>query len=373
LTVNANRHSFEGVPSGIVSELLEKSSADIGKIVKPFGEIVTNRAKLRDHFIKNGIIKKLTGVPDCSQVSVLGISGFSGTEKFIASEFVCAATFGVEGISTNDVTGNSQENIYRLVFKLMDCGAGLKGILNAIMLELEMELASESEHDIILIGRSPVEPFCAVIDATKKAFETKDSELSQEFLGRLKNTLASFKSLACPQNNEKILAGLSFLNSGRLFLSKLNWAAGVDDATFFSLLLEPGEFTVQVPPDTKEIELVTAIPIKDEKFAALRDSIAADYSGHRAFYYRPEKWTQAFRIETADTVYQDSGALSRLLSSITSQCCVPGINIPYPLYKAAEISNNMEQALCTTSENAASILAHENPDISSEIFRFLKG
>jgi hypothetical protein len=255
----------------------------------------------------------------------------------------------------------------------MDYGAGLSGILNAIMLELEMELASESEHDIILLGHSQVEPFCAVIDATGKAFETKDSELSREFLARLKNTLASFKSLACPQNNEKILAGLSCLNSGRPFLSKLNWAAGVNDATFFSLLIEPGEFTAQVPHDKKEIESVTAISINDEKFAALRDSIAEDYSSHRTFYYRPEEWTQAFRIETTDTVYQDSGALSKLLLSIKAQCCVPGINIPYPLYKAAETSNNMEKALCAASENAVSILAHENPDISAEIFRFLKG
>ena len=372
MPVNSNINGFEGVPSGIASELLEKSSADIEKIIKPFGEIVTNRAKLRDHFIKNGIIKKYSDLPESPLVSVLGISGFCGVEKFLASEFVCAAAFGAEGMGNNEITGDFMDNPQRLFFKRMDCGNGLTGILNALMFELEMELASESEHDIILLGHSPVEPFCSVIDALRKALETKDSELSQEFFGRLKNTLAAFKNFAGPQKDDKFLAGVSSSNSDRAFLNKLNWASGIDDSSFFSLLLEPGEFTAQIPSDMKGLESVTAIPIKDDKFMALRDSIAADFAGHRAFYYRPREWTQAYRIETADTVYKDSGILSKLLTMIAYQSCVPGINVPYPLLRAAETSANMGKALYTAAENTASLLARENPDISSEIFRFIK-
>ena len=63
------------------------------------------------------------------------------------------------------------------------------------------------------------------------------------------------------------------------------------------------------------------------------------------FYYRPYDHIPALRLEVSPSVANNKNRLSILLESVKSQCNVPGLMEPFPLYLADRMVKHMRTAL----------------------------
>ena len=128
-------------------------------------------------------------------------------------------------------------------------------------------------------------------------------------------------------------------------ISTLHLPDHYDNNTFLTILLSPGEYTAPLPVDNSEIVRVNSIPIKDEKFAAVRENLVSFLSNLRFIYYRPYEWMPAIRIEITEAVTQNDSQFALLLNSIKFQCCNAGLKEPYPIYHASTLANRMKSAI----------------------------
>jgi hypothetical protein len=63
------------------------------------------------------------------------------------------------------------------------------------------------------------------------------------------------------------------------------------------------------------------------------------------FYYRPFDHIPALRLEVSASVANSRNRLSVLLESVKSQCSVPGLMEPFPLYLADRMVKHLRTAL----------------------------
>jgi hypothetical protein len=117
------------------------------------------------------------------------------------------------------------------------------------------------------------------------------------------------------------------------------------DRFLMTLLLSPGEYTAPRGIDASPLAQVAGMSIRDEKFAALRDSFVKAFGNLKVVYYRPHLWTPAFRLEIAPTTAVDASLLQRVLACIRDQCPSAGLQTPYPLYRAGLMSRTLENAM----------------------------
>ena len=62
-------------------------------------------------------------------------------------------------------------------------------------------------------------------------------------------------------------------------------------------------------------------------------------------YYKPYRWSPAIRIELPSYIAEDKDKLDILMQNIKSQCEIPSILEPYPLYMADRIAKRISPAI----------------------------
>ena len=371
LMENSINSSFAGLPVTLVKEILAKSGQIADKIYEPFQEISTSRDKLREQLQQNNIIQNDSENSDRDTLTTCGVDGYSKTEKILTSELSCAAAFAVEGLvppSGEKHWGNPTHQSFLHTEKQFP---ETSRILSAVMMEMEVELAAKAPHDIIFLNGSFIVPFVTFMEIIKTALESKESKISQEFIARIKPSIISFKTIFESNNTndtKKMWVGFPQNTMKKEFVTQLNWPQHFDEKILFTILLSPGEYTTSVPVDQTELSRIKSIPIKDEKFSAVRDSLVSAIGKLQVFYYRPHKWTTAFRIEIAPHVSENSSQLSLLLNSIQYQCNTAGITEPYPIYSAEKMAKNLEGAIPSIRKSATSYITNMYKDDLGDIF-----
>jgi len=336
---------FAGLPVALVEEMLAKSG-EIGKeIYEIISKISADRGKLRDQLLEKNIIRKDANKEEIAATSVCGIDGCYAIEKCINAGLVCCAAFATEGTIPPSGTRLWETPAYKTMIHIEEQNAEIAGILRAIMMEMEIELAAGAPHGIILLNGSYITPFVTLMETLKQALETKASTVSQEFISRIKTFIQSYKTIFNSENTNQIWVGMPKNVSKQELVSTLHLPDHYDNKTFLTILLSPGEYTTPLPVDKSEIFRVNSIPIKDEKFAAVRESLVSFLSKLRFIYYRPYEWMPAMRIEISETVTKNETQFALLLNSIKFQCCNAGLKEPYPIYHASTLANRMKSAI----------------------------
>ena len=365
---NDGNSSFSGLPVSFVKEILVKTGQIAEDIYKPFHEISSNRDKLREQLKQNSIIQSDSGNESNIIPSSCGVDGYSKVEKLLTSELSCSAAFAVEGLISPSGEKHWESPSHKALLHTEKQYPGTAGILNAIMMEMKVELAAKAPHEIIFLNGSFISPFVTVMEGLRPALETKESKISQEFINRIKTSIISFKTIFESGDAKKIWVGFPQNSFKKEYVTRLNWPKYFDEKILFTILLSPGEFTAPVPVDQAELLRVKKIPIKDDKFSAVKDSLTEAIGNLHVLYYRPHNWTTAFRIESAPSALEDPSRLAMLLHSIKFQCSTAGITVPYPIYSVERMADSLEKAMPSLRKSATSHITNLHKDDLGDIF-----
>ncbi|MCE5251457.1 DNA double-strand break repair nuclease NurA [bacterium] len=348
-------NSFAGLPVSLVSELLAKNGRIADDLYETLNEIRDNRDKLRGQLQDGGIIQSDSSGGEKEILTSCCVDGCFSTRNLVLSELVYCAACAVEGLVPPSGEKHWDNPLHTVLYHSERGNTNTRGVLEALMMEMRLDIAAQAPHGIVFVNGSFMSPFTTMLTTIKDALVSKESPTSQEFLNRIKPALASFKTIFDSQEPKKIWAGIPPEAPGKEFAASLQWPDRYDDHILFSLLLKPGEFTTPVKVDTSELSKVTELPIKDEKFSAVIDSIVTAMGELHVLYYRPFGWTPALRFEITKSTAADASRLALLLNGIGFQCGVSGIRTPYPVFRAGDMVKNMEKALPSLRK---SVLAH---------------
>ncbi len=135
---------------------------------------------------------------------------------------------------------------------------------------------------------------------------------------------------------------------------ELGWPESYDDRGMLTMLLNPGEMTkphlLEHPRDSEgniTWRLNTRRLPDDTKCRAgeLANQIVSALSRLRVFYYKPQNWLPALRIEVSASVASNNHRLATVVQGIKHQMATPSMLEPYPIYLAYRTVKALARAI----------------------------
>lgn len=194
------------------------------------------------------------------------------------------------------------------------------GVLRGLMVGMELELAKEAPHDLVLLDGA----FASLIIYLNQGLTNVDGvpQMLGNELRRRWQEQAIFQRLLSLMRSDRVVAVPKFTSRNELIgVGDLSPADGIDGRTLATLLLEPGEYTAPLSVyggspggDPEKYHLPTKFCPEDNQ-RSMNEALQAI----RAIYYRPFGWVPALRLEVPGAVANSLTRLSIALEGISRQ------------------------------------------------------
>ena len=368
---SSKRNPFAGLPVALVHDMMEKSGEIADTLYGTIGDISKNRDDLRRQLLENGIVQNNPPAAETDIPSSCGIGWRSSVDKLPGACLSWCAAFAVEGLIPPSGARHWDAPLYQTMFHAEKEQPGTADLVKAVGMEMAVELAAGAPQAVVFFNGSFMTALVSVMETLKTALELKESPAGREYLTRLKSSIAAFQTIVTVQNGDRVRAGVAGDSSGREVCARLQLPDHYNDTLLCTLLLSPGEYTAPLEADTAILSRIADLPIRDEKFAAVRDGLVKAMSGLRVVYYRPFAWTPALRFEVQQSVAGDSAQMARLLCGVRFQSSNPGIHEPYPLYRAESMAKSIRDAMPSFRSSVVARMTCEHSDDIGDLFSLI--
>ena len=335
---------FNELPEALVVDMLDQCG-DIGlKLSKSFHDLYNIKKDIRKKLKERGLLLKDSDImlpptyPTCCAVD-----GSFSIEKLLSTDIVAAASVAVEGLAPpTEVRHWPKPRHYSKILTIKHNNA-TNFITSAIMMCMELSLAVKAPHNVIFFDGSFVTPLVYINLALNTLYEAPE-ELKSEFSKRLKLALAAYIKVVLSKKTDQIFTAVpKYTTRQEIIHNILKLNSNYEDRGLLSFVLKPGEVVGPIPAEmgTQKWYIENA-PSNSEH---LIKKVIYYLNEICIFYYRPYDHIPALRLEVSSSVANSKNRLSVLLESVKSQCSVPGLMEPFPLYLADRMVKHLRTAL----------------------------
>jgi hypothetical protein len=174
--------------------------------------------------------------------------------------------------------------------------------------------------------------------ATNQSREVPGLQCSQEFAAHCASYLEAYAAILRSERSDKNYAGLPKYSTRREIGQSAGWPGQHDDRDLLTLLLQPGELTRPLPLEApgQPWHLSTGgLPAASQHRAQeLAAEIIQQIKRVHVFYYKPQTWLPALRVEIAQNIASNNHRLALVVQGLKHQCSTAAMMEPYPLYLA---------------------------------------
>ena len=210
------------------------------------------------------------------------------------------------------------------------------------MLGEELRLVATAPHDLLMLDGTFTLPIIYFNQALNKAPDTMQLHCAQEFIKNCSAYLETYLTILQSERSDKHFVALPKYSTRREIGGELGWPDSYDDRGMLTMLLNPGELTKPRRLDQRDSEgnvtwhLATQrLPAETRQQAAeLADDIVSALGTLQVFYYKPQDWLPALRVEVSASVASNMHRLATVIQGIKHQTATPSMLEPYPIYLA---------------------------------------
>ncbi len=338
------------LPDELLEDILEGATEITTDIQQIFDSLQTKRASFREKLVSDGKILRAASLESVSSPSVCAVDGGLAIEKSIGADTVLVVAVGVEGLVREDRrkwTGVQHRHWRRV---LAHEGDDNSRFAKGVMAALELEIATQAPHDVIIFDGSHLTPIIGL-----NSMLSLDVPLLGPLAGQVLSEHKTTRALDAFFKRPSIISMVKYDSSRELSYAWFDEPVGFDDRTLMTLLLEEGEYTqpigfAQSPERKKQLrDLHIRIAYDDfEDKDTISQEFAAALSHARSIqvvYYRPHKFAPTYRIELKSDAAYSSIRLATILQAIREQVVSPEVREPYPQYLADEMAKSVGAGL----------------------------
>ena len=348
--------SFSDLPDALVRDLLESSVPVAEEVQNRFGRLQSMQSDLRNNAQRLSLVHRKSDLEVTREPSVAAIDGSYQIHRLTSIDLCASAAVGVEGTS-KEAQRHWQEPRHRFWAKATPHNEATTLLLRGLMVSMELELASETPHDLVLLDGS----FASLIIYLNQGLSNLAEEPSmgdnlrhrwesQNLMQRLVTTLRSTRTLALPKyTSRNELVGL-FPHEA---------TSDCDGRTLATLILEPGEYTMPLSVYRDEPYHLPSYLCSGEDL----DQLNAALSEIQVIYFRPFGWVPALRLEVPGAIAHSRTRLSLVLRGIESQFFVPAVMEPYPLFLADRMVKSLGSAVAAMEQTIIQHVTDHSEDI----------
>ena len=350
-----------------MEKMLDKTS-EVGAIINDsINGIRKNRDRFRDE-LKDSINRHDDDedtITKNADLSVCGVDGAYVVERLLGTDLMFSCTLITEGLFSK-----SQKEIFTSlpqspslahadnyeVFVYPEKHDAENAILaRAIMLQMEINLAASSSYDVTYMDGSLTTALIHMYKAVnlikgEKAEAVADENLDGSFVSKkikseFEDFLASYRKILLGDGNDnKFWVGIPKYTSRNDIGKDHNWPAEYDDRAILIIVLEPGEYTKPIL-FTDDEAWHSNLPYQSDTMVELMGDVMDGIRKLHVVYYKPYCWSPAIRVEIPSHIAEDKDKLGILMQNLKSQCEIPSILEPYPLYMADRIAKRISPAI----------------------------
>jgi len=358
--------AFADLPDALVRDLLAKAIPVAEGVSRNLQALRDAHALLCAEAENHSLICKKADLDVPREPSVVGVDGSYQIHRLTALDLCAAAAVAVEGTSKEAVK-HWPEPYHDMWVDGLPHRIDTIGVLRGMMVSMEIALAANSPHDLVLLDGS----FSSLIIYLNQALAKIDDcakVLTDNFLERWNsNTLEQLKVLL---TSNRTVAMPKFTSRNELLRGNmLNPPVIVDGKTLATMILNPGEFTRPLPLQDNTDPASQQVDHLPEKYCPKKDmdEIVGALKGLSVIYFRPYGWLPALRMELPSTITSSNTRLSIVLEGVTRQFFSPAVIEPYPLFLADRMVKSLGSGVAVIEQAVVQHVAGSSPDIENTL------
>jgi len=358
--------AFADLPDALVRDLLAKAVPVAEGVSQNLQALRDAHALLYTEARNHRLICRKADLDVPREPSVVGVDGSYQVHRLTALDLCAAAAVAVEGTSKEAVR-HWPEPYHDMWVDGLPHRIDTVGVLRGMMVSMEMALAANAPHDLVLLDGS----FSSLIIYLNQALTKIDDcakALADDFLERwtsgvldqLKALLTSDRTVAMP----KFTSRNEFLRG-----NMLNPPVTVDGKTLATMILNPGEYTRPLPLHDEADPASQQVDHLPERYCPKKDmdDIVRALNGLSVIYFRPYGWLPALRMELPSAIIASNTRLSIVLEGVTRQFFSPAVIEPYPLFLADRMVKSLGSGVAVIEQAVAQHVAGSSPDIENTL------
>ncbi|MFX1284721.1 MAG: DNA double-strand break repair nuclease NurA [Promethearchaeota archaeon] len=330
-------YPFTELPQSLVKEMLNQCTGLSHELSTSFGNIINKKDNLREKLLEKNYLMKDTDFPnDLELPTTCGVDGSFIIENLLSVDVLAVAGVAVEGLIPPKSTAEWERPHHLSKIYSISHSDSTRQVAGALMMCMELELASKAPHNIVFFDGSlstPVVHFKKALNALDNVPEI----LKQEFLDQLPSAIKNYKKLL-EYNGGKSYVGVPKYTTKKEICKEFNMLR-YEDRGLLSFVLEGGELIFPYKMDLQDV----AIPINST--GKIFHDIERLLNDSFVFYYRPSRSFPVIRLEIMKPIVTDQNQLSLLFQTLKLQCDAPGMFEPFPLYLADRMVKHLRVAL----------------------------
>jgi hypothetical protein len=369
---------FADLPAALVEEVLAQTAAVGDLLLTTFRRIKVDRARYRDALVRKGLIRHDSSLGHPPLPTTCGADGSYAVERLLVADLAAAAAVAVEGLTPPSEVRHWDQPRHATFMAAEVHREETQTILRAVMLGQELLLAARAPHDLVMIDMTLTLPLIYFNQALNEAPANRGAlRCAGEFVAHCAEYLDAYRTLLRAERSDRNYVGLPKYSTRREIGVEMGWPGEHDDRGLLSLLLQAGELTDPRPlaqPAQRWHLNTAALPagLRQEVDVLAADVVAQLEQVH-VFYYRPQEWLPALRVEVAPNTARNPHRLASVVQGLKHQCATPGMLEPYPLYLADRTVKALARSLPAFRQVATQrISEHYDGDIA-EIFFGMHG
>ena len=345
---------FADLPAALVDDVLNQTSDVARELLTSFQQVGEDRESLRKHLVDSGLViaESSLGYPPIP--TTCATDGSYAIERLLTTDLAAAAAVAVEGLTPPSEERHWEMPRHRSFVAAEPHTEDTATILRAVMLGEELRLITNAPHDLLMLDGTFTLPIIYFNQALNKAPGTDQLRCAREFLENCSTYIEAYLTTLRSERSDKHFAALPKYSTRREIGRELDWSENYDDRGMLTMLLDPGELTKPRPlehPQDSEGNLTwhlntQRLPASVKRQATeLTDEVVSALRPLRVFYYKPQNWLPALRIEVSASIASNTHRLATVVQGIKHQTATPSMLEPYPIYLADRTVKALARAI----------------------------
>lgn len=331
----SNNNPFIDLPASLLEDALAITEDVSQLLLSDIENLTSQRTSFRAALESSEMILRESdlGVPIAP--TTCGTDGSYAIERMLTVDMAIAATVAVEGLAPPKETRYWQEPQHSIFVAAEPHSEDTPTILRAVMLGRELCLAVSAPHDLVLLDMTLTLPIIYFNQAIN-AVPGSTLKCATEFVEHADEYLSAYANILTSTRSDHYYAGFPKYSTRREICDFLGWSGPYDDRGLLSLVLRAGELTKPTPITQPQQAWHFSAP-KLKMPGTIVSSVARILDGLtkvHVFYYRPQSWLPALRIEVSGAVAHNQARLATVVQGVKMQCSTAAMLEPYPLYLA---------------------------------------
>jgi len=288
--------SFLELPEALLEELLSRCGEVSNGLFTSFKKINDDKTRIRRVFTDRDILHKDSEISSLPvNPTTCGIDGAFAVERLLSTDIAAATALAIEGL-----TPPSEKRFWPRPYHLCEILAvphyeSTRSILRAIMMCMELELAVNAPHDVVMIDGSLTTPLIYVNQALG-LLDDSPEELAELLNSKVENAIRDIVTIIESKRSDKIFVALPKYTTKKELSRKILEIGDYEDRGLLSFILESGEY---VGPIEKS---ATSAPGNIEKISPKYRGFVRDYlekiRNLQIIYYRGFRLTSGFAVSS---------------------------------------------------------------------------